>query len=548
MQYQVVLTNAKIIDGCGNPWFMGDLAVENGRVAAISTPDTLSGRRMLDVGGRYLVPGFVDVHTHSDLTLMISRNAESMVRQGVTTEILGNCGMAAAPVNADRPDQISHYWEHLAEAPELSWSWRTFDDYLHELGNGGIAINAGALAGHAALRIAVMGMEARLPSGSEMEAMKRLMEEAMTAGAFGLSTGLVYPPGCFANTEEIIALCKVVAKFGGIYASHIRGERETILEAVEEAIRIGREAGIPVEVSHNCPKYGAPQDARANLGLIEAARRAGQDVTLDNDVHSDLGPTLIGPLPQRMHALPIAEIKAMLSDRQTRASIRDEIVNDNRPGFGPSGLLRHGRWERIFLLQAPQTPGMVGKSIAVLAQETGKEPFDVYFDLIVANGYSAVGIFNYIDQENVKLLLKHPAMMICSDGSVSALDGYLGRHPSYCPCDYGEFPGVLERYVRDEPVLQLEEAIRKMTSFPAQRFGLWDRGVLRPGMCADLVIFDLDRIHDRATCIYPYSYPLENYPHRYPEGIDFVFVNGVPVVEDGEHTGALPGNVLRKST
>ncbi|MBN1318355.1 MAG: D-aminoacylase [Anaerolineales bacterium] len=546
MQHEIVLANGRIIDGCGNPWFRGDLAIDNGRVTTIAQPGKLSGRRILDACDRYIAPGFVDVHTHSDLTLMINRKAESMVRQGVTTEILGNCGLAAAPIIDKQKDQMLHYWDRLVEAPELSWSWRTFGEYLEALETGGIAINAGALLGHSTIRGAVMGMETRTPTDSELERMKKLTVEGMTAGAFGLSTGLVYPPGCFAGTDEIIALCKVVAGYGGIYSTHIRGERETMLPAVEEAIRIGREAGLVVQISHNCPKYGAPQDARANLGMIEAAREKGQDVTLDNDVHSDLGPSLFGCLPQRLHGLPIADIQAMLRDRQTRDSIRDEIVNDDRPGFGPAGLLRHGQWQRIFLLQAPETPEMVGRSIKVLAQETGKEPFDVYFDLIVANGHGAVGIFNYIDQENVKLLLKHPAMMICSDGSVSAPYGFLGEHPVYCPCDYGEFPGVLERFVRDEPVLQLEEAIRKMTSFPAQRFGLWDRGVLRPGMWADVVIFDLDRVRDRATCLYPYSYPLENYPHRYPEGIDFVMVNGVPVIEEGEHSGSLPGQVLRR--
>jgi N-acyl-D-amino-acid deacylase len=278
--------------------------------------------------------------------------------------------------------------------------------------------------------------------------------------------------------------------------------------------------------------------------LVEEARARGQDVTVDNDVHTDLAPALSGGLPQHIQDRPVAEIAALLQNPDTRRQIRDEIVSDKRPAFGPAGLLKHGQWHRITMLHAPQTPDAIGKTIEALARERGCDPFDVYFDLIVANGPEAEAIFDYIDEANIRLLLRHPAVMICSDGQVLAPYGFLNDPPPYSPCSYGEFPGVLERYVRDEPVLTLQEAIRKMTSFPAQRFGLMDRGVLRPGAWADVVVFDLERIHDRATNLYPHTYPFENYPHSYPEGIDYVLVNGEVVVE-GEHTGALPGQVLR---
>jgi N-acyl-D-aspartate/D-glutamate deacylase len=373
-----------------------------------------------------------------------------------------------------------------------------------------------------------------------------LLAEAIQAGAFGLSTGLVYPPGCFASTEEIIALCQVVARHEGLYATHVRGERETILEAVAEALQIGREAGIPVHISHNAPKFGAPCDATANLRLVEEARARGQDVTLDNDTHTDLGPPLTGSLPQDIQERPVSEIVALLRDAETRAQIQHEILLDRRPAFGPAGLLKHGQWHRITILHAPGTPAAVGRTIEEIARDRGQSPFDAYLDLIVGNGHEAQGIFDYIDEANIRILLKHPAVMICSDGEALAPYGFLNDPPPYSPCSYGEFPGVLERYVRDRPLLTLEEAIRKMTSFPAQRFGLMDRGVLRPGASADIVVFDLDRIRDRATNLYPHTYPFENFPHRYPEGIDFVFVNGVLVIDQGHHTGALPGMVLRK--
>jgi N-acyl-D-amino-acid deacylase len=542
---RIVLKNAKIVDGCGNPWFWSDLAIQEGRIAEISPRGTLRGEQTIDVEGRFLTPGFIDIHTHSDLTILINRQAESVVRQGVTTHIVGNCGMSPAPIVDEHLQDMRSYWGNISEAPEITWSWRSFGSYLDAIQRGGTAINIGSLVGHGALRIATMGFSEETPTTQELEAMKQLVTEAMQSGAFGISTGLVYPPGCFASTEEIVALCQAAADHGGIYTSHIRGERETILEAVAEAIEIGRHAGIPVQISHNAPKFGAPCNANANLGMIERARAQGLDVTVDNDVHTDLGPELSGGLPQRIHHLSIEEIRALLSDPVSRKEIQNEIIEDRKPAFGPAGLLKHGQWNRIFLMYAPNSPDMVGKSIEIIARDRGKEPFEVYFDLIVENGHDATAIFDYIDEENIRILLKHPLAMICSDGNVMAPYGYLSEPPSYCPCSYGEYPGVLERYVRDEPVITLENAIRKMTSFPAQRLRLMDRGILRPGCWADLVVFDLDRVRDRATNLYPHTDPFENFPHQYPEGIDYVFVNGYIVVEGDKHTGALPGKVLR---
>jgi len=547
MDFDLVLAHGKILDGCGNPWFWGDLAIQQGRIAEVAPPGTLRGRKLIDVEGHFVAPGFIDVHTHSDLSLLVNRRAESAVHQGVTTHVVGNCGMSPAPIDEAHLAEMRQYWGRISGQPEVDWNWRTFDEYLRTLQSGGLAINVASLTGHAALRMTVMGLDDRGPTPSELDRMKKLLCEAMEAGAFGLSTGLVYPPGCFASTEEIIALCRVVARYHGLYASHIRGERETILDAVAEAIRIGREAGVPVQISHNAPKFGAPCDATANLRLVEEARARGQDVTVDNDVHTDLAPALTGGLPQRIQDRPAAEIVALLQDPAVRRKIREEIVSDRQAAFGPAGLLKHGQWHRITLLHAPHSPETVGKTIEALARERGQEPFDVYFDLIVANGHEAEAIFDYIDEANIRLLLQHPAVMICSDGEATAPYGFLNDPPPYSPCSYGEFPGVLERYVRDQPVLTLEEAIRKMTSFPAQRFGLWDRGTLRPRAWADVVVFDLDRIHDRATNLYPHAYPFENYPHNYPEGIDYIWVNGVLVVDgrSAQHTGALPGKVLR---
>jgi N-acyl-D-amino-acid deacylase len=546
--FDIVLANGRILDGCGNPWFWGDLAIQQGRIVEIAPQGTLQGKQTIDVAGHFVSPGFIDIHTHSDLSILVNRLAESAVHQGVTTQVIGNCGMSPAPVDDGHLNEMRWYWGAISDKPEVDWMWRSFGQYLQTLQAGGLGINIASLAGHGAIRIAVLGLEERTPGQSELQRMKEYLEEAMQAGAFGLSTGLVYPPGCFASTSEIIDLCQIVAAQHGMYASHIRGERETILEAVAEAIQIGREAGVPVQISHNAPKFGAPYDASANLLLVEEARAHGQDVTVDNDVHTDLAPALSDGLPQHIQNLPSEEIASTLQDPVKRQEIRTEIVLDQKPAFGPVGLLKHGQWQRITMLHAPNSLKVIGKTIQTIANERDSDPFDIYFDLIIENGHAAEAIFDYIDETNIRLLLQHPAVMISSDGEVLAPYGPLNNPPPYSPCSYGEFPGVLERYVRDEPVLTLQEAIRKMTAFPAQRLGLRNRGVLRLGAWADIVVFDLDRIRDRATNLYPHSYPFKNYPHQYPEGIDYVLVNGVMVVEGEEHTGALPGKVLRHKT
>ncbi|OGN97412.1 MAG: hypothetical protein A2Z71_10900 [Chloroflexi bacterium RBG_13_50_21] len=543
--YDLVLANGRILDGSGNPWFLGDLAIQQGRIVEIAPPGTLVGKLTIDVSDRFVSPGFIDIHTHSDLSILVNRPAESAVRQGVTTQLIGNCGMSPAPVEEDHLAEMKRLWGPISDQPEVSWEWHTFGQYLQALQDGGLGINIASLVGHGALRTAVMGLDEGKPTQSALEQMKQLLTEAMQAGVFGMSTGLVYPPGCFAGTDEIVSLCRAVAEHHGMYASHIRGERETILKAVAEAIHIGREAGVPVQISHNAPKFGAPCDAKANLSLVDEARARGQDVTVDNDVHTDLAPTLTGGLPQNIQDLPAGDIAALLTNPEKRLGIRQEIVADQKPAFGPVGLLKHGQWQRITLLHAPKNPELIGKTIQAIAIERGQDPFDTYFGLIIENGHDADAIFDYIDESNIRLLLQHPAVMICSDGEVLAPYGFLNDPVPYQPCSYGEFPGVLERYVRNEPLLTLQEAIRKMTSFPAQRLGLWDRGILRPGTWADIVVFDLERMHDRATNLFPHSYPFENYPHQYPEGIDYVFVNGILVVDGEQHTGALPGQVLR---
>lgn len=542
----LVIANGRIVDGCGNPWYYGDVAVRGDRIAAIGAAGALRGRAVVDAGGRYVAPGFVDPHTHSDISILQYPRADSVVRQGVTTHVTGNCGMSPAPLSAAHRDEALHNWAHYWDISGVAWDWTSFRQYLKALELAGGAINIAPLVGHGALRLAVMGLAERPAGEKELARMERLLDAALRAGAHGLSTGLVYPPGCYAGTDELVRLCRVVGRYQAMYTTHIRGERETILEAVAEALAIGRECGVAVEVSHNAPKWGAREDAGANLALIEEARRDGLDVTTDNDVHTDLAPRLSRALPQPVLDLGHEALMALLGDPRERANLRRAIADDVLPGAGYTGLVRHGRFDRIVILHAGRHPELRGRSVADIAADRGSAPLDTYLDLIVEEDDQIVGIFDYVDERDIRALLRSPLAMVSSDGLVMPPVETLDDPALYWPCSYGEYPGVLERYVRDEPVLRLEEAIRKMTSFPAQRFGLLNRGVLRPGLRADVVVFDLDKVRDRATNLYPHAYPFENIPHRHPEGLDWVLVNGEPVIAEGLHTGALPGRVLRR--
>ena len=545
--HDLVVSGARIVDGCGNPWYRGDVAVRGDRIAAVGAPGTLRGRRVVDAGDRYVAPGFIDPHTHSDLTILLHPRAETSVRQGVTTHVTGNCGMSAAPLTERHRTDTVHNWAHYAWGLEkVAWDWRTFGQYLAALRRSGHAINIAPLVGHGALRLAVVGFAERAVTDAELMQMERLLDAAMRAGAHGMSSGLVYPPGCFADTDELLALCRVVARHQGIYTSHVRGERETILAAVTEALELGRAAGCPVEVSHNAPKWGAPEDASANLGLIEEARRGGLDATTDNDVHTDLAPRFSRALPQPVLDLDHDALIALLRDPEAREALKREVYADAMPSAGYAGVVRHGRFDRVVVFHAGRHPELRGRSVADIAAERGADAFDTFLDLIVEEDDDLVGLFDYIEEKNIRALLQSPIAMVSSDGLVMAPPDELDDPSVYWPCAYGEYPGVLERYVRDEPVLRLEEAIRKMTSFPAQRFRRFDRGVLRPGLKADLVVFDLERMRDRATNLWPHSFPFENIPHAAPEGIDWVVVNGVPVLEDGAHSGELPGQVLKR--
>jgi len=544
MEFDLLIKGGFVVDGTGNPWFYADLGILNGRIVEVDRGIDADAKRVIDARGLVVSPGFIDIHSHSDLTLLINPTADSKVRQGVTTEVIGNCGLSAAPVGRrGYLDLLKSLWGFEAEL--VSWDWNSFGDYLERLERGGISINVAPLVGHGTIRTAVMGVESRDPTKDELEEMKNLVAEAMESGAFGLSSGLVYLPGCYAKTQELIELCKVVAEYGGIYATHIRGERETILEALKEAMEIGEKANVPVQVSHNCPKYGAHGKLPEMFKIYEEARLKGVEATMDNDAHTDFNAYLYQVLPQWAQAGGRGRIVERLKKPEIRERIKREIIEDRYPGPGYVGLVKHGCWDRIYIFHCKRNRKLIGKTIKEIAEIRGKDPFEVFLDLIVEEEGEVSALFNYMEEDDIRTLMKYPLMMFCTDGVASSNRGVLRKVTGYSPCSFGEYPYILERFVREEGVLTIEEAIRKMTSFPAQKLGLWDRGLIREGMWADIVIFNPNTIKDRATNRFPYKFPLENYPHKYPKGIAYVIVNGEIVVERGRQKKRFPGRVLR---
>ncbi len=546
MALDLLIRGARLVDGTGAPWRNADVGVRGGRIALIGRADRPNARTVVEADGRYLSPGWIDIHTHSDLGLLQDPTAECAVRQGSTTHVIGNCGVSGAPIDDRWRDLAAAQLGDYGHPVELGWS--TFEAYLGALDRQGVGINVVPLVGHSTVRLATLGFEERPPTEAELDRMREHVDEAMRAGAFGLSTGLVYPPGCFGDAEEVVALAEVAALHGGLYASHIRGERETIVEAVRECIEVGERSGCRTQISHNCPKFGGWHLQDEVIALWEDARARGLDVTVDNDVHTDFGPTLREALPQWTHELAVDELIARLGDPSWRAALKAEILEDRRPAFGPAGLLVHEAFDRVFLLRCPRNPNLDGLTIQRVAERRGLDPWTVYLDLIVEERNEAQALFDYISAEQIERMLRHPLVMISSDGWV--LPRGLQAEPAspYIPCSYGEYPGVIERYVVQRPVLTLEEMVRKSTSMPAAKLGLSDRGIVAEGFRADLVLFDLEHVRDRATDLWPHTPPSEHYPHGFPEGIDWVFVNGEAAVEQGQPTEALAGEVLRART
>ncbi|HEU4371199.1 MAG TPA: D-aminoacylase [Methylomirabilota bacterium] len=524
----VKLEGGTVMDGTGRPGSRVDVGIRDENIAAVGDLSRESAGRVLNVSGRVVAPGFIDMHSHSDWRLWSNRRAESKIRQGVTTEVVGNCGFSPAPTSAEFLDEMRAF--ALFVPTGMDFSWRSVGEYLRAFDRDGTALNVVQLVGHGSLRVAAMGFARRPPTAGELTTMQRLMTDAMNDGAWGLSTGLIYAPGSFATTDEIVAIARAAARYRGFYASHIRGEGATLLEAVREAIQVGREGDMPVQISHvkaaGRPHWGKVADA---LALIDAARAEGLDVMGDVYPYTASSTSLRTALPDWALEGGVSAMLARLESSDARERIRKDM---ERPG-GHSIVDRMG-WDNVMIAWCPRRRDAEGRRIAEIARARGLGPIDAVFELLRdAQGVASMILFQ-LDEADLRRALVHPAVMIGSDGSSLATTGEMSAGKPH-PRSYGTFPRVLGHYARDERALSLPEAVHKMTGLPARRLGLRDRGVIRENAKADLVVFDPRRVADQAT--------YED-PHRYPVGIEHVFVNGRFVIKDREHTGSLPGRVL----
>jgi len=531
--YDVLIRKGRIIDGTGNPWFKADVAVNKGRIAAIDNLSSDSADVIFDVKDMVVCSGFIDMHSHSDFTLLVNPLAESKIRQGVTTEVVGNCGVSAAPLNDLLKEDILKTTPLLEEA-KLGLTWATMGQYLNLMEDKGVALNVASLVGNSNVRVSVLGFESRHPIEGELEEMKKVLAQAMKDGAFGMSTGLIYPPSCYADTDELVALAKVVSQFGGVYTSHIRGEGSNLINAVKEAIEIGETANLPVEISHH------KASGRANWGkvkqtlqMMEEAREHGIDITCDAYPYIAGSTGLDALLPPTFYEGGVEKLIERLRVPETRTKIKEVMKRTSEEG-GPE-TLGVPEWGRIMISYCKGHPDLEGKTIEDIAKEKRTDPFEFVFDLLIEEKASVSIVLFIMKEEDMRQVLSHHLSMVGSDSSARAPYGVLEKGKPH-PRTYGTFPRILGRYVREEGILSLGNAIRKMTSLPAQKLRLKARGLIRDGMWADIVVLDPKRISDQATY---------QEPHQYPNGIEYVFVNGKLVIEHGEHTGALAGHVLR---
>ena len=528
----ILIQNAEIVDGTNAPRYRGDVAVEGDRIAHIGTLEGASARTIIDATDRVLLPGFIDMHSHADLSLLVEPEAESLVRQGITTVVTGQCGQSPVPLMGKyRQDALQTLSMLLPPQAAMPWeelsSFASFLDYLERTG---IALNVVPLVGQGMIRAAVMGFSSERPSKDQMAQMRSLVDEALDAGAYGLSTGLIYPPGSFTLTEELVDVVRPAGQRGGLYFSHLRNEAEGLCEMVTEAIEIGRRSAAAVQISHlKASGRDNWHKAPAALALIDQARSEGLDVTADMYPYVGGATYLAALLPKWALEGGTRGLLRRLDDPQECRRIARDME------AGRSGIVAQIEWDKVLIAGSPDS-AQVGHPISDLAAREGKEPLTWTLDALRASSGKMGMAVLLMDEDNVRLQLRHPAVMIGTDSLGVSTAGPLARglmHPRFC----GTYARIFGQYVRDEGLLSLEEASWKASGFPAQKLGLADRGVIREGCIADLVVLDPATVRDRAS----FAEPL-----RYPSGFEYVLAGGEVVVEAGEQTLARPGRVLRR--
>src|SRR6266705_2819449 len=529
--FDLVITNAHIIDGTGSPWYSGDIGISNGKITAIGNLSETARKRTIDAREMIVAPGFIDMLGQSETTILVDPRLPSKIYQGITTEITGEGG-SAAPLNDSIIQNDRPSYAHYHVTPD----WRTLRQYFSRLEKQGMGINLASYVGATQVRRMVLGDDDKQPTSEQLDQMKELVRQGMRDGAVGVSTSLEYAPAPYAKTDELIALAGEASKFGGIYATHMRNESDAVLTAIDEALRIGGEAHIPVEIWHikvaGKENWGRMPEVVAK---INAARAQGMDITADTYAYTAWFNSMSAFIPAWAHDGGDAKLIERLKDPATRARIRKDMLTPSKEWDnewmeipGPEAVM-------ICVVQNPKLLPMQGKRLSEVAKMWNKGPMDALFDLLIEdNAFTSVAVFG-MSEPDVVLALQQPWVAIDNDSSGASPEGILGQeHPH--PRAYGTFPRILRKYVREEKKLALEDAIRKFSALPAQRMRLTDRGVLKEGMWADVVIFDPTTVRDLAD--------FEN-PNRLSQGMEYVLVNGVPVIEEGKMTGALPGKVLR---
>lgn len=536
-KFDVLIQNAKIIDGTGNPWFYGDVALKDDRIAAIRPPHQLApeqAKASVDATGMVVCPGFIDILSHSIVPLMVDGRCLSKITQGVTTEIMGE-DWTPAPFGGKLDEAALDRDPMLATVPE--WrkripTWKRLRDWFDAMQTAGVSPNVGSFMGGGTLRNYAMGMELGEPSPEQLTAMRRLMAEAMEDGALGVSYALIYPPSAYTSTAELVEVCKIVSQYHGIYITHLRSEADRLMEGVTEALEIGRQANVPVEIYHlkAAGKRNWPKIAHV-IDLINQARAGGLDVTADMYPYTGAGTGLTSVLP------PWADVDNKLyenlRDPVMRAKIRAEALNPSGDWeamvdlCGPEGVMPVGFYK-------PENQPYIGKRLAEIVALRGQDWVDAAMDLLASEGQRIGTIYFMMDEENVRLQLQQPWLMIGTDAG--GLDPVWAKPLGpYHPRAYGSYPRILGKYVREEKVITLEEAVRKMSAAVASRLGIRARGLLREGFFADVVIFNPETIRDYATF---------DDPHQLSVGVRDVWVNGARVLDNGVHTGAKPGRIV----
>ena len=530
MMFDIIIKHGTVVDGTGTPGISADVGINGGQITAIAPSLEGEATREIDASGQIVSPGFIDVHTHSDFTLLDAPGADSKIRQGITTEVVGNCGFSPGPVSTGNRELVKEYSAFLN--PTLSWNWESLGEYYQQVQDQGCALNIVPLVGHGAVRIAAMGFAQRPPTASELLQMQHLVGAALEDGVFGISSGLVYTPGCYGDTEELIALAKVVSEAGGIYATHMRGEGDTLETSIAEALRIGAEAEISVQISH------LKASGRDNWHKMEQALQMLQDgrdqgIKVDADIYPYVAgsTTMTSLFPAWTLEGGMERFLTRLADLDTRQRIIDEVQGGKDGWSRANGALD---WDDVVIASCQNQTQFEGQTLAQIATTMGRDPAHAMMDFLLAEDGKASIILFMMSEENVALGIAHPMLMIGSDSLALAA----GRGGKPHPRTYGTFPRVLGKYVRDEGLISLEDGVRKMTSMAAAKLGLTDRGVLATGKAADLTIFDAATVNERST--------FED-PHQYPTGIEYVIVNGQIVVEHGHQHPVLSGQVLSKN-